>query len=73
MRKTKFRISHLRCFVQTNEAVSALEYAILVGVIAIGIGVAAATFSGHIDSALGGLGGDVAKTKITGSGNAITP
>ena len=69
----KHKSRRFRRFLKANEAVSALEYAILVGVIAIGIGVAMATFSDNIKTALNKLGSDVAKTKITGSGGSITP
>ena len=41
---------------QGKEAVSALEYAILVGVIAVAIAAALATFSGNITTALTQIG-----------------
>ncbi len=58
--KTKHRSRRFRRFVRANEAVSALEYAILVGVIAIGIGAALVTFEGKIATALKNVGDNVA-------------
>ena len=50
-------------FVRANKAVSALEYAILVGVIVAGVGAALITFSGNIKTALDTIGGGVATQK----------
>ena len=44
--KTKHQSRRFRRFLRANEAVSALEYAILVGVVAVAIGAALVTFSG---------------------------
>ena len=52
--KTKHFSRRLRRFGRANEAVSALEYAILVGIIAVAIAAALTTFSGSISSALSG-------------------
>ena len=49
-----------RRFVRSTKAVSALEYAILVGIIAIAITAALATFSDNITTALTTIGGDIA-------------
>ena len=57
--KTKHRSRRLRRFLRANEAVSALEYAILVGVIAVGVGAALVTFGDNIEAALTGLGTDI--------------
>ena len=46
----------LRRFIRANEAVSALEYAILVGVIAVAIGTAIVAFGGNIETAIGNFG-----------------
>ena len=46
-------------FVRAREAVSALEYAILVGVIVAGVGAALITFSDNIEGALGTIGTSV--------------
>jgi Flp pilus assembly pilin Flp len=51
-------------YLRNNRAVSALEYAILVGVIAVAIAIALATFSGNITTALTTIGGKVAATKV---------
>lgn len=50
----------LRRFVRANKAVSALEYAILVGVIAAAIGTVLVTFGGNITTAITNLGANVA-------------
>lgn len=49
----------LRRFARANEAVSALEYAILVAVIAVGIGAALLTFSESITGFLDDVGDQV--------------
>ena len=46
-------------YVRDTKAVSALEYAILVGVIAVAIAAALGTFSGNIDTAMKTIGDDV--------------
>ena len=69
MRKTKKRLHisrRLRRFVRANEAVSALEYAILVGVIAVAIATALGTFSDEITAAMETIGDDVGD--LTGAG-----
>ncbi len=43
-------------WLRDSKAVSALEYAILVGVIAVAIGAALTTFSGNIDTAMDTIG-----------------
>ena len=53
----------LRRFVRANEAVSALEYAMVVGVIAVAVSAALVLFSDNITTALGQIGGKVAATK----------
>ena len=53
-----------RRFLRTNEAVSALEYAMLVGVIAVAISAALVTFSDTITKALGTIGTEVKGMKI---------
>ena len=57
-----------RRFLRANEAVSALEYAILVGVIAVAIGAALVTFSDSIETAMTNIGGDVAAISTQGGG-----
>ena len=46
-------------YLRTTRGVSALEYAILVGVIAVAIAAALATFSGQIETAMKTIGDDV--------------
>ena len=48
-----------RGFAQANEAVSALEYAILVGVIAVAIAGALATFSDDITAGIEAIGDQI--------------
>ena len=58
--KTKKHVSRrLRQFARANEAVSALEYAILVGVVAIAIGAALVAFSNDVQQAIAAIGGQV--------------
>ena len=49
----------LRRFLRATEAVSALEYAILVGVVTVAIGAAVATFSTDLQTVIEGIGDDV--------------
>ena len=48
-----------RRFLRATEAVSALEYAILVGVVTVAIGAAVTTFSTDLQNVIEGLGDDV--------------
>ena len=57
---TKHKSRRFRRFLKANEAVSALEYAILVAVVAGGIGIILATFGEYIGTALDTIGGRVA-------------
>ena len=57
---SKHKSRRFRRFARANEAVSALEYAILVGVIAVAIGAALVGFSDNIKAALNTIGGKVA-------------
>ncbi len=54
----------LRRFARANEAVSALEYAILVAVIAVGIGAALVAFSDNIENFLNTVGAEVQGTTV---------
>ena len=56
---SKHKSRRFRRFLQANEAVSALEYAILVGVIAVAVGAAILAFGGNIDTAIDTIGGQV--------------
>lgn len=52
----------IRRFTKANEAVSALEYAILVGVITIGVGAAIAAFSKDVSDAIAAIGDGIGVT-----------
>ena len=54
------RAARLVRFLRESKGVSALEYAILVGVIAVGIGAALSLFSGQITTALANAGDSIA-------------
>ena len=49
----------LRHFLTASEAVSALEYAILVGIITVGIGAAVAVFSQDVQQVIADIGDSV--------------
>ena len=63
-KKTKHISRRFRRLFWANEAVSALEYALLVGVIAVALGAALITFSDSITTALATIGTEVATQKI---------
>ena len=63
--KTKHISRRLRRFARANKAVSALEYAILVGVIAVGIAAALATFESSLEKALKTIGDKIGGTTMT--------
>ena len=69
-KRTKHISRRFRRFARANEAVSALEYAILVGVIAVGMAAALAAFETQIDAALTAIGGTVASTTVSGTPTA---
>ncbi|MDE0174984.1 MAG: hypothetical protein OYH76_12610 [Defluviicoccus sp.] len=64
---TKHVSRRLRRFLKANEAVSALEYAILVGVVTVAVGAAIVAFSGQIGDAISGIG-----NTVTNTGSGIT-
>ena len=69
-KRTKHISRRFRRFARANEAVSALEYAILVGVIAVGMAAALATFETQIDNALTAIGSTVGSTTVSGTPTA---
>ena len=70
---TKHISRRLRQFARANEAVSALEYALLVGIIAVGVGAGIVTFQDNITQALTDIGGQVdTATNLSGAA-APTP
>ena len=64
---SKYKPRSARRFLRADEAVSALEYAILVGVIAVAIGAALGTFGGQISAAIEKLGVGIASTSSPGA------
>ncbi len=54
-----------RRFFRATEAVSALEYAILVGVVTVAIGAAVATFAENIQDVIGDIGDKVVAAEDT--------
>ena len=56
---TKHVSRRFRRFLRANEAVSALEYALLVGIVAVGLGAGIATFYDEIETALETIGGQI--------------
>lgn len=64
----KHKPRSLRRFLKATEGVSALEYAILVGVVAVAIGAAVVAFSGQLSTVIGAIGTDVASITTTGGG-----
>ncbi len=58
--KLKTMLRFLGRFVRAQEAVSALEYAIIVGVVVAGVGGALAVFTGDVEDAIEAVG-----TKVT--------
>ena len=66
--KLKTMLRFLGRFVRAQEAVSALEYAIIVGVVVAGVGGALAVFTGDVEDAIEAVG-----TKVTtGTGTVST-
>lgn len=51
-------------YLRHNRAVSALEYAILVGAIAVAMGAAMVTFSSSLSDALNKIGDSIKNTKV---------
>ena len=53
------QMRNFRRFLRATEAVSALEYALLVGIITVAIGAAVAQFGADIQATIEGMGDDV--------------
>ena len=66
-KKAKHTSRRFGRFARANEAVSALEYAILVGVIAVAIGLALTTFSDQITTAMNAIGTKIGATSMAGT------
>ena len=54
--------SRVRRFAWANEAVSSLEYAILVGIVAVGIAAALAVFESELEKPFGTIGDKIGET-----------
>ena len=68
--KLKTMLRFLGRFARAQEAVSALEYAIIVGVVVAGVGGAIAAFTGDVEDAIEGISTDIAAgTDTVGQGN----
>ena len=68
----KHKSRRFRRFLRANEAVSALEYALLVGIIAVMVGAAIVAFGGNIKDGIAAIGAKVkapATTQIKADGN----
>ena len=65
--KLKTMLRFLGRFVRAQEAVSALEYAIIVGVVVAGVGGALAMFTGDVEDAIEGVG-----TKVTAATTSVS-
>ena len=61
-KKTKHISRRFRRFIRANEAVAALEYALLVGVIATVIAAGLVTFGGVVDDVLTAVGVEVTES-----------
>lgn len=61
----KHKSRHFRRFLKANEAVSALEYALVVGVIATGLALALVAFEAELTAALATIGGQVNAFNLT--------
>ena len=68
MKMTSKRIARrFRGFARAAEAVAAMEYAILVGVVVVAIAAAVATFSEQISDAMEAIGDDIGATSGAGT------
>lgn len=66
--KTMQMLPRFRRFLRAEEAVSALEYALLAGVVVVGIGAAIVTFQDTITAAIAAIGTNVSTaTSIQGA------
>ena len=60
----KHKSRRFRRFAKANDAVSSLEYAILVGVVVGGIGAIIATFGADIQAAFDSIGGNITTVTV---------
>ena len=59
----------LRRFLESTRGVSAIEYALLVGLVAVAVGAAIVAFSGDLQTTIANIGDQVATIDVTGQGN----
>ena len=64
---TRHQWRRFRHFLRANEAVSALEYAMVIGIMAVILSAALVAFSGNIETTLTTLGTEVASQQISGT------
>ena len=57
-----------RRFLEATRAVSAIEYALLVGLVAVAVGAAIVTFSDDLQTTITNIGDQVATIDVTGQG-----
>ena len=65
-------IRYLCLYLWGTRAVSAMEYAIIAGVVVAGVGGAVVAFQDEVVTLIGGIGTDLAGTTTSGSGD-LTP
>ena len=71
--KTQHISRRLRRFLKATKAVSALEYAVLVGVVTVGVGGAIVIFSDNIETAITGIGNNIGATTNTVGNTNLNP
>ena len=71
--KTKHISRRFRRFLRANKAVSALEYAILVGVVAVAVGAALTLFGGQISTAVDTVGKNIISTHADKGNEKASP
>ena len=71
--QTKQISRRLRRFLKADEAVSALEYAVLVGVVVVGVGGAVMAFSESVQNAIADVGAKVEETGGTAESVDLSP
>ena len=71
--RAKQTLRRIRRFLKADEAVSTLEYAMMVGLIATAVGGAIVTFSDDVQTAITNIGDEVSGVTVTGVGGANNP
>ena len=67
--RAKQTLRRIRRFFGADDAVSTLEYAMMVGLIATAVGAAIVTFSDDVQTAIANVGDQVGLIDITGQGD----